>query len=153
MQMRSVDEEVTMSGDISVCVSCGAKNRLNAPPPGKAPVCGRCRSALPWLVHAADADFGEVIAEPVPVLVDFWAAWCGPCRAMAPVLEELAREQAGHVKVVKLNVDDNPGTASRFEITSIPTLILFKGGRPVETMVGAVGKPALLMKILPHLPK
>jgi len=142
-----------MSGEITVCVNCGAKNRLKVPPPGKTPVCGHCRAALPWLVHATDADFRDAVAAPVPVLVDFWAAWCGPCRAMAPVLEELAREQAGHVKVVKLNVDENPATASEFQITSIPTMILFKGGQVVETVVGAVAKAALLVQILPHLPK
>jgi thioredoxin 1 len=93
----------------------------------------------------------EVLKSPVPVLVDFWAAWCGPCRAIAPTVEELATEYAGKLKVVKLDVDENGEIAIRYGVQSIPTLILFKGGDAAVRMVGAYPKPAIVSKIQPHL--
>ncbi|HWP33960.1 MAG TPA: thioredoxin [Thermodesulfobacteriota bacterium] len=85
----------------------------------------------------------EVLNSPLPTVVDFWAAWCGPCRAIAPVVEDLARQYAGRVKVVKLNVDENPRTPSRYGVLGIPTLILFKNGQPVDQLVGALPRPRL----------
>ena len=93
----------------------------------------------------------EVLQSPLPVLVDFWAAWCGPCRAVAPTVEALANEYAGKLKVVKLDVDESGDVAGQFGVQSIPTLILFKGGQPVERLIGNVPKPAIVSKIQQHL--
>lgn len=96
------------------------------------------------VIHATDADFNQQVLESdVPVLVDFWAPWCGPCRMIAPALDELADEYAGRAKVVKVNVDENQATALKYQVRSIPYLLIFKNGQPVATQVGAVGKPQL----------
>lgn len=95
-----------------------------------------------------DQSFADaVLTSDTPVLVDFWAAWCGPCRMVAPVLDEIAKEKAGSLTVAKVDVDANPGTARDYQVVSIPTLILFKGGKPVKRIVGAKGKAALLREI------
>jgi thioredoxin 1 len=100
----------------------------------------------------SDATFDEhVKVADVPVLVDFWAEWCGPCKVIAPVLEEISKEQAGKVEVVKLNIDENLDTTRRYDVMSIPTLILFKDGEPVVRVVGARGKSQLLQEIGAHL--
>lgn len=99
-----------------------------------------------------DATFpDDVLTASGPVLVDFWAEWCGPCRLVAPVLEEIARDRPDQLSVVKLNVDENPETAAAYKVMGIPTMILFKDGRPVKTIVGAKGKAALLREIEPEL--
>ncbi|MGI8662196.1 MAG: thioredoxin [Acidimicrobiales bacterium] len=99
-----------------------------------------------------DSTFDEEIgAATETVVVDFWAEWCGPCKMIAPILEEIAGEQAGKVKIAKLNVDDNPDVARRFEVMSIPTLIVFKDGQPVRRMVGAKGKGQLLQELSEYI--
>ena len=102
--------------------------------------------------RVTDASFDQdVLKSKVPVLVDFWAEWCGPCRMIAPILEQIADEQAGKIRIAKLNVDDNPDAARRYEVMSIPTLIVFKGGEPVERIVGYMPKARLLQRLTPHL--
>jgi thioredoxin 1 len=93
----------------------------------------------------------EVLKSELPVLVDFWAEWCGPCRMVAPILDQVAAEQQGKLKVVKLNVDENPETPNKFAIRGIPTLLLFKDGKVAATQVGAVAKAQLTAFVNPHL--
>ena len=104
------------------------------------------------IVALDDATFDEhVKASDVPVLVDFWAEWCGPCKMISPVLEEIAQEQAGKLAVAKLNIDDNLDVTRRYDVMSIPTLILFKDGEPVVRVVGARGKAQLLQEVQAYL--
>jgi len=128
------------------CPSCGATNRvpLEKLEQELQPICGRCKNPLPIdgkPVTVTDATFAaEVERSPVPVLLDLWAPWCGPCRMVAPAVEELAKEMAGRVRVAKLNVDENPSTALRFQVRSIPTLLVLKGGKEMERIVGVQPK-------------
>ena len=103
------------------------------------------------LAHVTDAEFEQAVSSETPTLVDFWAEWCGPCRMVAPVLEQIAAEQGERLKIVKLNVDENAQTPQKFGITGIPTMILFKNGQPVERIVGFMPKPQLLGRLSPHL--
>ncbi len=127
------------------CPSCGVTNRVSQEAKekiegGLAPVCGRCKTPLSSdnrPVSVTDATFAEEVERsPVPVLLDLWAPWCGPCRLIAPVLESLALEWAGRVRIAKLNVDENPATASRFNARSIPLLVVIKDGREVDRIIG-----------------
>ena len=134
------------------CPDCGSKNRL--PPPDKAkglPRCGRCKADLPWLVDADESTFDLETESPAAILVDLWAPWCGPCRMVAPVLEELSRELAGRLKVIKVNVDQNPRLAARFNARSIPMLVVMRDGQVRETVVGAQPKAALRQTLAPYL--
>ncbi len=104
------------------------------------------------IIELSDATFDEQIgAAETPILVDFWAEWCGPCKKIAPVLEEISNEQEGRLTIAKLNIDDNPDVAQRYGVMSIPTLLLFKDGKLANTMVGAKGKYQLLSELEPHL--
>jgi thioredoxin 2 len=124
------------------CTQCGATNRVPAAKlaQGLTPKCGRCGAPLESdgsPVHVTDATYANAVERsPLPVLLDLWAPWCGPCRQLAPVIEELARALAGRVRVAKLNTDDNPHSAARFSLEGIPTLILLRDGRELSRMVG-----------------
>ena len=130
--------------DIVTCPNCGRRNRVPAVAPG-VPRCANCHTALPWLTSAGDGDFEEVAGRStLPVLVDLWAPWCGPCRIVEPGVERAAGSLAGRLKVVKVNVDEAPRTAERLGVQGIPTLVLLRDGREVARQVGAVPPPTLL---------
>jgi len=135
------------------CPACGATNRvpLDKIRRGLRPRCGSCKTLLPLStkpVTVTDATFAaEVERSPLPVLLDLWAPWCAPCRMIAPALEELSAEMAGRVRVAKLNVDENRATASRFNVSSIPTLLVLKEGREVDRIVGALPKPEIARRL------
>jgi thioredoxin 2 len=141
-----------MATSIVQCPGCGTKNRLRTgDASGTRPQCGRCGKPLPWLVDADDATFEQEIAVPLPVLVDLWAPWCGPCRMVAPVLEELSRELAGRLKVVKVNVDQSPRLSARFDARSIPMLVVIHDGEVRRKLIGAQPKAALRQALGPYL--
>jgi thioredoxin 2 len=127
----------TLQGEIIRCANCGKRNRVPEAADGK-PRCGNCRAPLPWIVDAGDGTFAEVVERAgLPVLVDFWAPWCGPCRMVSPALERIATELAGRLKLVKVDVDTAPALQQRFSIQSIPTLMVFSHGQVAASQVGA----------------
>lgn len=134
------------------CPSCGTTNRVpfDKIKQGLQPVCGQCKSSLivSTPVTVTDATFAAMVERSaLPVLLDLWAAWCGPCRMMAPMLDDLAAELAGRVRVAKLNVDENPATASRFKVSSIPTLLILKGGLEIDRLIGVQPKTEIARRV------
>ena len=143
------------------CSKCGSKNRVD---PARAeesqPKCGKCGAPLdlsrasaevddkkPLIVTDATFDRNILRAQGKPVLVDCWAPWCGPCRMIGPIMEQLAAESSGRYKIAKLNVDENPRIAAQFQIQSIPTMLIFKDGKLVDRLVGAQPKPAIVERL------
>ena len=126
-----------MKNTVVVCEHCDTKNRLPAAANGT-PRCGNCHQPLAWIVDAGDADFTEIAQQAsVPVLVDLWAEWCSPCRQVSPALARLARERAGQVKLVKVDVDRAPMLSKRYDVQAIPTLIVLRGGEVIARQTGA----------------
>jgi thioredoxin 2 len=135
-----------MASRVTACPSCGTKNRLPVSAKGR-PQCAGCHQPLPWVVDAVDDNLDAALDTDQLVLVDLWAPWCAPCRMVAPVLERLAARYAGGVKVVKVNVDDNPHSSARFDARSIPTLALVRRGATVGRLVGAQPERVLAQRI------
>ncbi|MFC9760451.1 thioredoxin [Rhodococcus jostii] len=132
-----------MGSDKVKCPHCGKVNKVPAAGDGK-PRCGNCHEPLPWIAAAGDGDFAEVADKSsVPVLVDLWATWCGPCRMVSPALEQLARERAGQIKLVKVDVDAAPQTAERFTVRAVPTLLVMDRGEVLARQAGAAPVPQL----------
>ena len=144
---------MTAAADATVirCPHCQKQNRVR-PVAAGIPRCANCHQPLPWVVSSDESGFDAEIAASVPVLVDFWAPWCGPCRMISPVVERLANRYAGRLKVVKVNVDDNPNIAGRYRAMSIPLLVLFRDGGEVARQVGAVPEARLVGWLEPFLP-
>ena len=146
---------------VVACAKCGAKNRVDEGRLGRMrAVCGRCGAELGErsgvggpgegrVIEVTDATFAQALraAGPVPVLVDCWAEWCGPCRMLAPTLEQLAAESAGRYVIAKLNVDENPRTAQHFNVSGIPTMLLFRTGALVDQLVGLAPKAVIAERV------
>jgi thioredoxin 2 len=145
----------TMDEMIIRCLDCGTKNRMPENRLNDRPLCGKCGATLVVTgdqgrpIDVTDDTFSrEVLSSPGSVLVDCWAPWCDPCRMVAPILDELAAKYAGGVRIAKLNVDENPQTASHYNVRSIPTMLLFKDGNLVNSLVGALPKETIEQHIL-----
>lgn len=155
---------------IQTCARCGAKNRVDeAAASRQQAVCGKCGAKLNGATTTGEASSAGASLKPEtvtdasfahevlhdqenrPVLVDCWAEWCSPCRVIAPILDQLAAESSGRYRIAKLNVDDNPQTASRFQIQSIPTLLIFKQGKLVDRLVGAQPKQVIAARLSAHI--
>ena len=132
-----------MSSAVVSCPGCGTRNRVLNDTAGR-PRCSRCHLDLPWLVEVGADEFDSVVGRStLPVLVDLWAPWCGPCHAVAPALEQLSVDLAGVLRVVKVNVDESPGVSARLGVQGIPTMVLFADGDEVARQVGALPAAAL----------
>ena len=149
-----------MSERLLECPSCGTMNRIPPPQPGRSTICGKCKTpldastatAVTGPIPVTDETFAEQVEQSqMPVLLDLWAEWCGPCHMLAPTIDQLSSELSGKVKVAKLNIDQNPNTANRFGVRSIPTLLVLKGGREVDRLVGVQPKQEILRRLQTHM--
>ncbi|MFD9224698.1 thioredoxin [Streptomyces sp. NPDC060064] len=132
-----------MDSTLIRCVNCRRTNRVPAVGDG-VPKCGNCKAALPWIVDAGDGDFADIAEKAsLPVLVDLWAVWCGPCRMVSPALEQVAQELAGRIKLVKVDIDKNPQIAARFHAQAVPTLLILDKGEVIARRTGAAPAPVL----------
>ena len=137
---------------VVTCPKCGQKTRVRAAAEG-VPHCPKCGRPLPWLTEAGASAFGAVAEKsPLPVLIDFWAPWCAPCRIVAPAVEKLSEERAGELKVVKVNTDLAPGLQEKFDIHGIPTLLLMEGGKERDRVTGALNLNALRQWVEQRVP-
>jgi thioredoxin 2 len=145
-----------MADIVVKCPSCGTRNRIPPLRPGRAVICGKCKAPIDVSatgpLHVTDSTFAEQVERsPTPVLLDLWADWCGPCHMLAPTIDQLSSDLAGRVRVAKLNIDENPITAGRFGVRSIPTLLVLKDGREIDRLVGVQPKQEILRRLEGHL--
>ena len=139
-----------MSDRLVKCPSCGTTNRRPPPQSGRKVVCGKCKTPLtdPGPIEVTDGTFADQVERSsLPVLLDLWADWCGPCHMLAPTIDQLSRELEGRVKVAKLNIDENPFTANRFGVRSIPTLLVLKSGLEIDRLVGVQPKEEITRRL------
>ena len=133
--------------NVIACPGCGVKNRLHPTPTGT-PRCAKCQETLPWVVNADDLSFDSEARCGVTVVVDLWAPWCAPCRDVAPVLESIACERAGKIKLVKVNVDECPRTSHRYRALRIPLMVVLREGEVVDRITGAMPRGLLEARLL-----